>query len=273
MPEEIKQIAGRAGRFGLYNEGFVAAVDNVELIKDGLSRFPVPLLKAYVGFPEQVLNLPAPIDTLVKIWAGMEAPAIYEKMEVDELLALYEIFADVHYDDLEDYSKQEIYKLITCAVDIDNKLVMDLWRDYCRDYRDVSELEFPYSPGDDLYDLESYYKMLDLYFQFSRKVGLPVQKENLSAERRETEGKISQILKEECSSYTRKCSFCGRELAWDYPFSICERCFQRGKNGGRRSGSRSPGRSAAGARSPEGHSGPGRRRNGRRRRQTVPSSI
>ena len=165
MPEEIKQIAGRAGRFGLYNEGFVAAVDNVELIKDGLSRFPVPLLKAYVGFPEQVLNLPAPIDMLVKIWAGMEAPAIYEKMEVDELLALYEIFADVHYDDLEDYSKQEIYKLITCAVDIDNKLVMDLWRDYCRDYRDVSELEFPYSPGDDLYDLESYYKMLDLYFQ------------------------------------------------------------------------------------------------------------
>ena len=278
MPEEIKQIAGRAGRFGLYNEGFVAAVDNVELIKDGLSRFPVPLLKAYVGFPEQVLNLPAPIDMLVKIWAGMEAPAIYEKMEVDELLALYEIFADVHYDDLEDYSKQEIYKLITCAVDIDNKLVMDLWRDYCRDYRDVSELEFPYSPGDDLYDLESYYKMLDLYFQFSRKVGLPVQKENLSAERRETEGKISQILKEECSSYTRKCSFCGRELAWDYPFSICERCFQRGKNGGRRSGGRafsgrSSGRSAVGGRGTEEHSGPGRRRNGRRRRQTAPSPV
>ena len=53
----------------------------------------------------------------------------------------------------------------------DNKLVMDLWKDYCRDYRDVEELQFPYSPGPDLYDLESYYKMLDLYFQFSRKVG------------------------------------------------------------------------------------------------------
>ena len=54
-------------------------------------------------------------------------------------------------------------------------MVMDLWKDYCREYRDVTELEFPYSPGEDLYDLESYYKMLDLYFQFSRKVGLPVQ--------------------------------------------------------------------------------------------------
>lgn len=229
LPEEVKQIAGRAGRFGLYDEGFVAAIDGQEIIEDGLSRMPMPIMKAYVGFPEQLLNLPAEIDTLVKIWAGMDTPSIYEKMEVDELLSLYMNFVHVHRDHLEEFSKQEIYKLITCSVDIDNKMVMDLWRDYCRDYRDVEELEFPYSPGPDLYDLESYYKMLDLYFQFSRKVGLPIQEENLSEERRETEEEISRILKTECGSYSRKCSACGRELSWDYPFSICERCFERGK--------------------------------------------
>ena len=117
-----------------------------------------------------------------------------------------------------EYSRQEIYKLITCSIDIDNKMVMDLWKDYCREYRDVTELEFPYSPGEDLYDLESYYKMLDLYFQFSRKVGLPVQAENLAEERRSTEEEISRILRTECASYTRKCSACGKELSWDYPF-------------------------------------------------------
>ena len=229
LPEEVKQIAGRAGRYGLYDEGFVAAIDGQEIIEDGLSRMPMPIMKAYVGFPEQLLNLPAEIDTLVKIWAGMDTPSIYEKMEVDELLSLYMSFLHVHRDHMEEFSKQEIYKLITCSVDIDNKMVMDLWRDYCRDYREVDELEFPYSPGPDLYDLESYYKMLDLYFQFSRKVGLPVQEENLSEERRQTEEEISRILKTECASYSRKCSACGRELSWDYPFSICERCFERGK--------------------------------------------
>ena len=91
-PEEIKQIAGRAGRYGLYDEGFVAAIDEPEVIEDGLSRMPMPIMKAYVGFPEQLLNLPAEIDTLVKIWAGMDTPSIYEKMEVDELLALYMSF-------------------------------------------------------------------------------------------------------------------------------------------------------------------------------------
>ncbi len=104
---------------------------------------------------EQLLNLPAEIDTLVKIWAGMDTPSIYEKMEVDELLALYMSFEHVHRDDMGEYSRQEIYKLITCSIDIDNKMVMDLWKDYCREYRDVTELEFPYSPGEDLYDLRA----------------------------------------------------------------------------------------------------------------------
>ena len=235
-PGEIKQIAGRAGRFGIYEEGFVAAIDGIDMIEDGLSRLPVPIMKAYIGFPEQLLNLPADIDHLIKIWASMDAPAIYQKMEVDELLALYQHFLTVHRDHLKEFSKQEIYKLITCAIDINNKLVVDLWKDYCREYRDVDELEFPYSPGTDLYDLESYYKMLDLYFQFSRKVALPIQQENLEEERRETEQEISRILKTECGSYSKKCSICGRELDWNYPFSICERCFERGKSEhGRRS--------------------------------------
>lgn len=239
-PEEIKQIAGRAGRYGLYDEGFVTAIDELEVIRDGLSRLPIPIMKAYVGFPEQLLNLPAEIDTLVKIWASMDTPSIYEKMEVDELLSLYMTFEHVHQDDMDTFTRQEIYKLITCSIDIDNKMVMDLWKDYCRDYRDADELEFPYSPGDDLYDLESYYKMLDLYFQFSRKAGLPVQTGNLNEERRHTEEEISRILKTECASYSRKCSACGRELSWDYPFSVCEKCFERGKinrahnRGGRR---------------------------------------
>ena len=87
--------------------------------------------------------------------------------------------------------------------------------------------------------------MLDLYFQFSRKVGLPTQVQNLTQERHETEEEISRILKTECSSYSRKCSFCGKELSWDYPFSICERCFEKGRSshphgrgGGRSSGGR-----------------------------------
>ena len=43
LPEEIRQIAGRAGRFGLYDEGFVTAIDDIETIEDGLSAALFPL--------------------------------------------------------------------------------------------------------------------------------------------------------------------------------------------------------------------------------------
>ena len=69
------------------------------------------------------------------------------RWRVDELLALYMSFEHVHRDDMGEYSRQEIYKLITCSIDIDNKMVMDLGRNYCKEYRDVTELEFPLQPG------------------------------------------------------------------------------------------------------------------------------
>lgn len=224
---EIKQIAGRAGRYGLYEEGLVAAVDNIELIAGGISGNAAQIRQAYVGFPEQLLELPSDIDNLVKIWVAMDTPYLYRKMEVDELLALYQAFTSVNGRNLGTFTKQEIYKLITCSIDLNNRYVMDLWKDYCREYRDVEALDFPCTIGEDLYDLESYYKMLDLYFQFSRKMGMPIEMEILEEERRSTEEEINRILKTECGSYTRKCIECGREMRWDYPFSVCERCHMR----------------------------------------------
>lgn len=222
---EIKQIAGRAGRFGMYDEGYVAAVDNIELISSGVSGNSALIKQAYIGFPEQLLDLPSDIDNLIKIWVTMDTPYLYRKMEVDELLALYQAFVSIRIPD--EIAKQEIYKLITCSIDLNNRYVMDLWKDYCKEYQYVEELDFPCTIGDNLYDLETYYKMLDLYFQFSRKVGLPMDLEGLEEERRETEEEINRILKNECSSYTRKCTECGREMPWNHPFSICEHCHMR----------------------------------------------
>ncbi len=65
-PRRSSRSQAAPGRFGLYDEGFVAVLDDLELIKDGLKRRPIPIMKAYIGFPEQLLKLPAEIDTLVK---------------------------------------------------------------------------------------------------------------------------------------------------------------------------------------------------------------
>ena len=211
----------------MYEEGYVTAVDDLELIANGVNGNAAVIKQAYMGFPEQLLGLPSDIDNLIKIWVAMDTPYLYQKMEVDELLALYQAFTHIRGIEQVEFSKEEIYKLITCSIDLNNRYVMDLWKDYCREYRFVEELDFPCTIGSDLYDLESYYKMLDLYFQFSRKMGLFIDTEALEEERRSTEEEINRILKTECSRYTRKCGECGKELPWNYAFSVCERCYIR----------------------------------------------
>ncbi|MBM6839638.1 RNA helicase, partial [Clostridium saudiense] len=54
---EIKQIAGRAGRKGIYNKGYVTSMTDRELIKDALSQKAKKIEKCYIGIPDSLLEL------------------------------------------------------------------------------------------------------------------------------------------------------------------------------------------------------------------------
>ena len=62
MKPRIKQIAGRAGRFGIFEEGIVMAMQDGEHIRRGLAATPEQITIAYLGFPE-ILALGAAIGT------------------------------------------------------------------------------------------------------------------------------------------------------------------------------------------------------------------
>ena len=49
-PEEIQQIAGRAGRFGMYDKGWVGATQGLGVIRQGLNTVVPPLTYAVAGF-------------------------------------------------------------------------------------------------------------------------------------------------------------------------------------------------------------------------------
>ena len=53
---EIQQIAGRAGRFGIYDTGYVASYYDYELISERIT-YKLPILKkAMIGIPEEFLE-------------------------------------------------------------------------------------------------------------------------------------------------------------------------------------------------------------------------
>lgn len=56
-PAEIQQIAGRAGRYGMYDKGYVGATENLDFIREGLEAAVPPLETAMAGFSELVLRV------------------------------------------------------------------------------------------------------------------------------------------------------------------------------------------------------------------------
>lgn len=228
-PPEIKQIAGRAGRMGLYEQGYVMAMSDKEYFENALFEPNTKIEHAYLGFAEDLLQLPFNLDELLKTWASLETPEIYRRMKIEEIMFMYNSFKSIRKNILSEYTKEEIYNLITCPVDIGNEEIIDLWKDYCKKYKSLAELNIPEFDADnsDLNELETFYKKLDLYFQFSRKNNLTIKTKELSEMKKETVNKINKILTENGLNFGRKCNRCGRALAFNYAYGICPKCYKK----------------------------------------------
>ena len=71
---EIKQIAGRAGRFGLFDTGYVNAMgqESLDYIREQLTPEEEPIEKVSLGFPQILLDLDEPLDVIIKVWKSVE---------------------------------------------------------------------------------------------------------------------------------------------------------------------------------------------------------
>jgi len=229
---EIRQIAGRAGRFGIHDVGYVTAMDEDawEFIRERYAAPEAEIDKVSLGFPHVLLDMTEPLDTILTVWKSVEAYEPFEKINIDDILFLYErAYRDrKEIDGFED--KHVLYRMLTCSIDVKNRDIVDLWLEYCKTYTaDVSvmfpSLSFCFDRG--LAKYETYYKMLDLYHQFSVRMGKVLDEERLNSEREKTEDRIMRFLTSKKADYIEKCKYCGRALPLGYEFKVCEECYGR----------------------------------------------
>ncbi len=226
---EIKQIAGRAGRYGIYDTGYITAMGEDELayIQEKYAEPELPIERVSLGFPQVLLDLDEPLDEILKVWCSVAPSAPFEKENVDEALFLYERAYKIK-GQIEDFdNKRMLYRMITCPIDIKDKHVVDLWMDYCRTYSaDVSlpkpRLERRGWQG--ILQYETYYKQLDLYYQFSQRMGKIIDEKWLKRERDKTEASIMRYLTKGKSDYIARCPYCGRPLPLGYAYRACMEC-------------------------------------------------
>ncbi len=225
---EIKQIAGRAGRYGLYESGYVTAMDEQKLrfLQRQWNNEELPIARVSLGFPQVLLTMDAPLDVVLQLWHDATPSAPFVKINVDDMLFLYrEAYKMRAYiADFDD--KYVLYRMITCPIDIKDPEVVRLWGEYCMNYTaDISlEQPRPFSRYQGLQKYESYYKKLDLYYQMSMRLGKLIDSEWLEHEREKTQDTIMQLLTKDKHEYILRCKYCGRILPVDSPFRVCSDC-------------------------------------------------
>ncbi len=225
---EIRQIAGRAGRFGIYETGYVTALDedHLDFLRQQMAKEDMPIYNVSLGFPQVLLSMKAPMDVVLKLWKDAETPAPFEKINIEEILFLYTEAVRLK-DYIPDFENAfMLYRMVTCPIDIKDAELVRQWGEYCMNYAADIELEKPNknSRYKGLQKYESYYRKLDLYYQFSMRMGKIPDVFWLMDEREKTQDTIMSLLAKDKKEYILRCKYCGKVLPVDSPFRVCRNC-------------------------------------------------
>jgi len=236
-PNEIKQIAGRAGRFGLSEQGLVGALSkaNLNIIRQSIQVENTSIGIAYVSpTPESLALLPGTLDEKLRQWMTLNGipqrwRRLLKPVDLSEQITLAGMLTPANIKRL---GEETALHLISapCANNTE-----PYWLACAKAI--IARNDMPVPDGDlprkitDTESLESYELMIrcaDIYLwlaqrrEFSRYAP---EEDTVRAERR----RLSVILDDALAARidtTRRCRSCGRPLPHQARHNICDRCYR-----------------------------------------------
>lgn len=234
-PEEIRQIAGRAGRFGMYNRGYVGATQGLGIIRAGLEAVIPPLSHAVVGFSDLVLQAEFDLLEVLTEWNKMPTVEPYRKLDISRYITIISKLREMGFT----LTREQELKAANIPFDETEEPLRELFCSLLRRWQQGEDVEQPGLPEGDptLPELELYYRKLDLYFSFAKSFGCPVDEERLYDSREQVADEIHEILLHRLRNNIRFCDRCGKALPLYHRGRLCDECYRRERKGGpRRSG-------------------------------------
>ena len=226
-PSEIQQIAGRAGRYGMYDKGYVGATDGLEQIRAGLESVVPPLQQAVAGFSELVLQVDFDLLEVLTEWNKMPTTAPYVKMDVSRYITLIGKLRAAGFE----LSREQELRCGNIPFDETDEELLQLFFAFLRTVKQGQPLAQPELPGlrsaATLPELEQYCRKLDLYFSFSKAFGCPIDRDALYDRREEVAESINQILLHNLRNNIRFCARCGAALPLHQAGRLCNSCYRK----------------------------------------------
>ena len=177
-PDEVQQIAGRAGRFGRYEEGLFTALERRRQIVR-LYGADVPAIESIpVGVPEDIaLVRDATLGESIRQWAALDQPEPFYRIDVQrDLRLIAEVEGMLAENQRQDRDvKLKVLSLATMPFDEDDRTLHRTWRMMVEAELAgrMAMLPMPAEPGEDapLATLEEEYRYCDLLYTYARTFG------------------------------------------------------------------------------------------------------
>ncbi len=224
-PEEIKQIAGRAGRFGMYNRGFVGAIQNLPAIQAGLEAVAPPLEYAVAGFSDLVLQVDFDLLEVLIQWNQMPTVEPYRRLDITRYISIISKMREMGFV----LTREQELRAANIPFDETEDALRDLFFQFLHRWQRGESIEQP-GLGDEeptLPELEQFYRKLDLYFSFAKAFDCPVDEDRLYDSRERVADEINEILLHRLRNNIRFCARCGKALPLHHRGRLCDACFRR----------------------------------------------
>lgn len=191
--QEVKQIAGRAGRKGIYDVGYVTSKgNNNDFIRDMLLSEDKIIEEAVVGPSEAILKIKSlPLKEKLALWITREESIpFYRKMDIGEYLIILENINSYKL------NEENQWQLLKIPFDVTNNKIMNCFLGYVDELfiTKVKYLSKPKCILKSLEELENYYQMVNLYYSFSKAFKLELDIQWVYDERIKISDNINEIL-------------------------------------------------------------------------------
>lgn len=233
---EIKQIAGRAGRRGIFETGYYTSEYRSSSIRRGVEGSVETISYARMGIPESIINLDMPLSEILTRWKDIEFTNLFEKVDLEEDIVLCKKLEKVISD------KKLIYDFLMIGFKSSKTFLTDLLirfakieeaggADMKEKINDAVESNLVIFEDDldemNMEQLEDLYLVYDLIYAYLRKFNHRERLLDIVELKRDCSQRIIEILKTQ-KLEGRKCCCCGKDLSWNYPYIKCEDCYFAG---------------------------------------------
>lgn len=238
QPSEIAQIAGRAGRFGLSEEGFVGALtpDVLRVVKKNFYKeipkitipFKVMANLEHIKLVGNILEVNSLEEILNFFVENMKFNGPFHAANLEDMVEAAHIVDEYELDIATKYH-------LSCApLTLKSPYIVNVFRSYLEALEKKEAIAYNPPPllgsfaqtTDDMLRAEDMVKEISLYLWLSYRFDEYFPD---AMQARQHRGVLNKYIEESLqnSHFVQRCRICGAPLPPNYPYNICQKCFRK----------------------------------------------